>query len=297
MVLESIIIPAEMERHPKRMLYVGFIYSTVGLFLGLFAFGKYASLSSIFLTTMPLVVILYKAIELEERKDIVVHGRFSLMKEHRYILSLFMFLFIGMVVSYAFWFFILPPAMVTSVFDSQIETVEDITGGTMDVSGAATGAKGLAGIAGSASTFSAFELVLSTNFRVWLFCILFSFLYGSGAIFVLTWNASIIGVSVGNIFRRVIASYSSADHYTSLYNYFSALPISFSYMIHGIPEIAAYFLGSLGGGIISVAVIKHDIRSKNFKHVLIDSIDLLVVSLIILFIAAVVEVYVTPLTF
>jgi len=281
MVLESIIIPADMERHPSRMFYVGFIYATVGLFLGFFIFGKYASLASIFLTTMPLIVIVYKAIELEEKKDIVIHGEFSLMKEHRYIMYLFLYLFIGMVISYAFWFFILPTDMVEMSFSSQIETIEAITGGDVDFTGAAYSQSDLG-------------MILSTNFRVWLFCILFSFLYGSGAIFIITWNASIIGVAAGNIFRRIVLSYSSADHYTLLYNYFTAFPISFSYMIHGIPEISAYFLAALGGGIISVAVIKHDFRSKNFRKVLLDSVDLLILSIIVLVLAGFIEVYVTP---
>ena len=33
---------------------------------------------------------------------------------------------------------------------------------------------------------------------------------------------------------------------------------------HGIIEIAAYFVGALAGGILSVAIIKHDIRTKYF---------------------------------
>ncbi|MFH1126459.1 MAG: stage II sporulation protein M [Candidatus Altiarchaeota archaeon] len=281
MVLESIVIPAEMERHPKRMFYIGFIYSTVGLLLGLFIFGKYASLAGIFLTTMPLLVILYRAIELEERKDILIHGEFSLMKEHRYILSLFIYLFVGMVVSYALWFFILPTNIVKSLFDSQIETIESITGGSIDVTG-------------SSYNLSTLELILFTNIRVWVFCILFSFLYGSGAIFILTWNASIIGVAAGNILRKIISSYAGSDHYTRIYNYFMAFPISFSYLVHGIPEVSAYFLGALGGGIISVAVIKHNVRSKNFRRVLIDSLDLWILSFIVLVLSALIEVYVTP---
>jgi uncharacterized membrane protein SpoIIM required for sporulation len=281
-----------MEKHPQRMFYVGFIYATVGLFLGYFVFGSYASLAGIFLTTMPLIVIVYRAIELEEKKDIIIRGEFSLMKEHRYILSLFLFLFIGMVVSYAFWFFVLPKDVVSTVFSSQIETIESITGAQLSISGAAQNTGKLTNTSSSLGTV---ELILTTNFRVWLFCILFSFLYGSGAIFIITWNASVIGVSAGNIFRRIIESYTGTDHYTILYNYFTAFPLSFSYLIHGIPEVSAYFLGALGGGIISVAVIKHDVRSKNFRKVLLDSLDLLIVSLILLIISALVEVYITPI--
>jgi uncharacterized membrane protein SpoIIM required for sporulation len=281
MVLESIIIPAEMERHPKRMLIVGFVYATIGLVLGLFIFGKYASLASIFLTSMPLIVIVYKAIALEEKKDLIIHKEFSLMKEHKYVLSFFMYLFMGMLVAYAFWFFILPADTTSSLFESQIETIESITQRTISLTGAAYQKEAL-------------ENILLINTRVWIFCILFSFLYGGGAIFILAWNASIIGVAIGNIFRSVTSTYALADHTTLLYNYFNAFPMSMSYMIHGIPEIAAYFLGTLGGGIISVAVIKHDIRSKNFRHVLIDSVDLLLISLIILVVAGFMEVYVTP---
>lgn len=281
MVLESIIIPAEMERHPKRMLIVGFVYATIGLVLGLFIFGKYASLASIFLTSMPLIVIVYKAIALEEKKDLIIHKEFSLIKEHKYVLSFFMYLFMGMLVAYAFWFFILPADTTSSLFESQIETIESITQRTISLTGAAYQKEAL-------------ENILLINTRVWIFCILFSFLYGGGAIFILAWNASIIGVAIGNIFRSVTSTYALADHTTLLYNYFNAFPMSMSYMIHGIPEIAAYFLGTLGGGIISVAVIKHDIRSKNFRHVLIDSVDLLLISLIILVVAGFMEVYVTP---
>lgn len=284
MVLESVIIPASMEKHPKRMFIVGFIYSTVGLFLALFVFGGYASLAGIFLTTMPLIVILYKAIELEEKKDIVIEGRFSLMKEHRYILSFFIFLFLGMVVSYAFWFFILPANTVSNLFSTQIETLESITGADIEVTGAAS------------QTFESLKRIILVNFRVLVFCIVFSFLYGSGAIFILTWNASVIGVAVGNIFRKILSEYSGADQYTLLYNYFTAFPMSFSYLIHGIPEISAYFLGALAGGIISVAVIKHSYSSKHFMKVLMDSINLLLLSAVILFIAAFIEVYVTPIT-
>lgn len=283
MVLESIIIPDEMERHPKRMFYVGFIYATVGLLLGYFIFGRYASLSSIFLTTMPLIVIMYRAFELEERKDIVLHGEFSLMKEHTYVLSFFLYLFVGMVVSYAICFSLLPAGVVENLFASQIETIESITSGNIDVTGASY-------------QLGSLKTILLTNVRVWVFCILFSFLYGSGAIFILAWNASVIGVAAGNILRRIISSYAQADHYTRIYNYFAAFPMSFSYLIHGIPEVSAYFLGALGGGIISVAVIKHDFRSKNFRKVLIDSVDLLVLSIIVLLLAAFIEVYVTPMT-
>ena len=69
------------------------------------------------------------------------------------------------------------------------------------------------------------------------------------------------------------------------------------YMVHGVPEILAYFIVGLAAGIISIAIIKHDFKSKKFKHVLLDSTDLLLLALIVLVIAALLETFVTPILF
>ena len=65
-------------------------------------------------------------------------------------------------------------------------------------------------------------------------------------------------------------------------------------MTHGLFEIAAYFVAGLAGGIISIALIKHDLTND---QVLIDALDLVLISLGLLMVASIVEVYVTPLLF
>jgi uncharacterized membrane protein SpoIIM required for sporulation len=101
-------------------------------------------------------------------------------------------------------------------------------------------------------------------------------------IFILAWNASVIAAAIG-IFTR---------------SELSALPMGVArYMIHGVPEIAAYFAGALAGGIVSVAVIKHDVHSEKFWTILQDSLNLVILSVIILFIAALIEVFITPIIF
>jgi len=77
-------------------------------------------------------------------------------------------------------------------------------------------------------------------------------------------------------------------------------PASFSflrYIIHGIPEMIAYFIAGIAGGIISVAVIRHDFRSSNFKKIVLDSIDLVLIAVIVLLLAALIEVFITPALF
>jgi uncharacterized membrane protein SpoIIM required for sporulation len=59
----------------------------------------------------------------------------------------------------------------------------------------------------------------------------------------------------------------------------------------------AFFTAGLAGGIISVAVIRHHILTKKAHNIILDSWLLILLSVGLLFFAALVEVYVTPLFF
>jgi uncharacterized membrane protein SpoIIM required for sporulation len=80
------------------------------------------------------------------------------------------------------------------------------------------------------------------------------------------------------------------------YFYVSSLSI-LRYAIHGLPEILAYIVAGLAGGILSMAIVKHDFGTGKFEKVLLDVSDLVLLSVLILFIAAVIEVFVTPSLF
>ena len=115
-----------------------------------------------------------------------------------------------------------------------------------------------------------------------IFTIIFSLLFGAGAIFVLIWNASVIAAAIG-----IFTQYTVSE-----------LPMGIArYMIHGFPEIAAYFIAALAGGIFGIGVIRNGIRSKKFIHVLENVVILLFIAIVVLVIAAAIEVYFTPLFF
>ena len=140
--------------------------------------------------------------------------------------------------------------------------------------------------------------IFFNNLKVLAFCILFSFFYGAGAIFILTWNASVISVAIGNVFRNGIGAYASSVGWSKVGAYFNVYSVSIArYMLHGVPEVLAYFVGALAGGIISVAIIRHDFRSQKFGKILLDTSDLLLIGVGILFLAAIMEVYLTPALF
>ena len=68
-------------------------------------------------------------------------------------------------------------------------------------------------------------------------------------------------------------------------------------MIHGFPEIAAYFITALAGGMFGFGIIKHGIKDKKFIRVLENVALLLFLAIIVLIVAALIEVYLTPLLF
>jgi uncharacterized membrane protein SpoIIM required for sporulation len=116
--------------------------------------------------------------------------------------------------------------------------------------------------------------------------------------FILAWNASIIGAAMGNLVRSNLALAADAVGLSQAGHYFQVVSYALlRYVIHGIPEIAAYFVAGLAGGIISIAIIKHDMGTRKFEHIILDTADLLLIALLLTFVAGILEVWVTPVFF
>ncbi|MFC1741730.1 stage II sporulation protein M [Nanoarchaeota archaeon] len=270
MVLEGMIKPLKAEKKPFELFFLGIIFSSVAIVFGLFVFSPYSSIVSIALTAIVCVPIIYGVIKMEEKKCLEIKKELLLVKEHGRALLFFLFLFFGFVISFAAWYTFLPEPYLGEVFSVQTETISGVTN-------AATGA--------AVSTSGIVADLVSHNIKVLLFCLLFAFFYGFGAIFILTWNASVVGAAIGDAIRSSVST-----------GFFSAITTGLSrYLIHGIPEIAAYFTAGLAGGIISIAVINHDFKGPMFKNIVKDSTGLVLISVALIVISAFLEVYVSPL--
>lgn len=269
MVLESIINPLEAGRKPQFMTLIGFIYATVGLVLSLWIFPQDPSLTLVFLTTMASIPLLINSLKIEADEDIKPNKKTWLVGEHKDIIGIFFFLFAGMLLAYTLWYVVLPEDMTRLVFSQQIDTIDSVN----------------RNVQGMVTEPGLLRAIILNNFKVLFFCLLFSFIYGSGAIFILTWNASVLGTAIGNAIKVNISG---------IWSYFSAVPLGFGrYMLHGIPEIVAYFLGSIAGGIISAGIIRHYSKRKRFKEVMLDSLDLILLASVLIIVGAVIEVYVS----
>jgi uncharacterized membrane protein SpoIIM required for sporulation len=269
MVLEGLISPIKAEKRPWEMVFIGILYSSIAIVISLFLFSDYASLVMVFFTVFASIPIVYWAIRLEEKKDLSIHDEKVLIKEHGKALAFFMFLFLGFVISFSMWYIFLPSTIAQKLFEIQSTTITTINDP----------------LAGNAFNLAGtFMMILMNNMKVLLFCLIFAFFYGFGAIFILTWNASIIGVAIGDFVKTHAGSFVSI------------MPAAlFKYLVHGIPEMVAYFMAGLAGGIISIAVIRHDFTSTKFKHILLDSADLTFGAVVILIIAGLLEIFVSPM--
>lgn len=282
MVLESLLNPFKAKKKPWETFIAGALYATIALFLSFWVFQEYSSLIMVFLITLACVPFLYFTIKEEESLGSKITDNKKLLEEHGKVFLFLILLFLGFSLTLTFWYVFLPEGMVSVLFSSQSQTIVNINNQ----------------ISGNVANLDIFLKILLNNVRVLIFCILFAFLYGVGAIFILTWNASVIAAAMGNFIRKNLSRYAASAGLGKAAGYFHIFSIGFlRYSLHGIPEILAYFVGGLAGGIISVAVIKKDFLGEKRERIIFDSSELVLIALGILVVAAVIEVYVTPVLF
>jgi len=284
-MLESLINPKKVEKGPWKMLFVGLLYGSLSLLLVHWFFAKDAVLSQysgmlvVTFCVMFSLPFMYFIIKKEEEEDEQVEGLLGIWKVHKDAIYALMWLFLGFVVAFSFWFMVIQNP---TLFNAQVETYCMINSpGNIE--------NCVSEYALSSTTISAgvtkqlrFLSIIENNVYVMIFTLIFSLIFGAGAIFILAWNASVIASAIG-----IFAQYRIVE-----------IPMGIArYMIHGFPEIAAYFITALAGGMFGFEVIKHGIRDKRFIKVLENVALLLFLAIIILIVAAVIEVYLTPLLF
>jgi uncharacterized membrane protein SpoIIM required for sporulation len=286
-MLEAIIRPKSAEKNPWKMFFVGLVYASLSLLLVHWFFEGDRVLSQasgmivIAFCVMFSLPFMYYMIRREEKQDEEIEGFLSVWKVHSDAIFAFMFLFLGFVIAFSFWNIVLQnPNLLNFQVETycQINSPSDINGcvekysmeSFLNPTGQATG------------KFMRFLSILENNVYVMIFTLIFSLVFGAGAIFVLAWNASVIAAAIG-----VFTKYNIRD-----------IPIGLGrYMIHGFPEIAAYFITALAGGIFGVGIVRHGFQNKRFGRVLGNVFILLFIALLVLVLAAIMEVYFTPIFF
>ena len=285
-MLEMLVNPAKAERRPWEMFFVGLLYSSLSVLIVTWVFSQDAVLSKlqgimvILFTVLFSLPFIYFTLKLEEERITKNRGSIQLLKDHRRAIYAFLWLFAGFTVAFAFWYTILPT---TESYRPQIETYCQINRpANFNECVKQYGIKDSTQITPFLTNKERLFLIFTNNMYVLLFTLIFSLILGAGAIFVLAWNASVIGAAIG-----IFTNYKLAS-----------LPLGlFRFFLHGLPEIASYFMVTLAGGVVSVAIINHEAGTEKFWEVLQDSLNLIIGAIVVLFLAALLEVFVTPIFF
>src|SRR3989338_2654908 len=188
MVLEHIFPEDWLEHKGRYAFLLGAIYSIIGVLVASILFPGDPALVAVSFTSLLLLPELYKMFSIEERKESMEQkvSLAALWRDDLDIVRLYIFLFLGILLVYAIGTLILPSFQTNTLFREQLE----IRFG-----------QGFAGNAIAGHAFatgqSLFWSLLSNNFLVLMACFILALLTGDGAIFLITWNASVWGAIFG----------------------------------------------------------------------------------------------------
>lgn len=106
--------------------------------------------------------------------------------------------------------------------------------------------KAIIGVSGAAIQGGSFQAILSNNFTVFSSIFLVSLLVGSAGAFILSWNASVFGVFMADIF--------------------SSEPLmTLAYLPHSLFEMSGFVIAGISGSLISAAVYREHFNRETWK--------------------------------
>jgi len=248
MVLEELV---PVEKVESKFLYgiaFGALLSLIAIIIGANVFKSDPSMAALFFIIIGAVPFFRKILFLEEA-EVEKESKSKLIDSYKKIILVFLSFYIGVALVY-FVLSVLPPLPFIGhpqvLFEKQLSV--------------------FTGVSGSFINTQAFSMIFLNNIKVVLLALVLSLLYGSGAILVLTWNASTLGVFFATMGSKSLA-----------------------YVPHASLEFFGFFSAAVAGGLISAAIEKHKFGTPGFRKVMKDVALLTVISVVLIFLGALVE--------
>ncbi len=286
MVLESIVSGTEARKHPLVMMFLAAILASIGIWASYILFPSSASILSIGFITIGIVPILYTVFILEEAEEAAEEKNcISFISRHFDVIKIYSWFFIGLVLTYSLWYVALPIEERNTVFKEQNKVINDISNLRENLTGNFAGPNIVCG----QKIECWFNVIFQNNLQVLFWAVVLSLVYGVGAMFLIAWNASVIGALIGQTTLELVGNYISLWPFEYIIAYFHALIKSFGLIPHGLFEVIGYFIGAIAGALISIVVTKGHYRKHEIQQLVKDSIALVFLAVILLFIGAVIE--------
>jgi uncharacterized membrane protein SpoIIM required for sporulation len=133
------------------------------------------------------------------------------------------------------------------------------------------------------------SVIMMNNIKLLIFIFFTSFIFAAGSLFILAWNASIIGVYIGENALKY-ATMFNIPFVSKIGSYIFSIFYSIAQIFfHGMLEFVGFFIAAIAGGVISVAVIKHQLFSKKFNKIALETLAIFTLSAALIIIAAYIE--------
>jgi len=260
MVFEQLFSVRWIERK-EHAFFLGLFYTFIGFFSARIIFPEGTGLMAVAFTSILLIPSINALLKLEENVEIR-EKKLSirlLLRDHKDIFKVYLFMFMGIFVAFLIIGLMTPYSSIWRLYGSQLSS---------------------AGMVGNALWVQSFFRLLLNNLLVFAVCFLLSLVYGAGSIIFLTWNASV---------WSVVIAYFIKLHYLDaqtlgLVSIVAILP-------HLITEGIAYISAAIAGGVVSKAALREKLFSKNFNHIMSDSVIILAAGFVLVIISCFVESY------
>jgi uncharacterized membrane protein SpoIIM required for sporulation len=243
MVLEHLFPEDWIEKKSGYAFLLAIGYSIIGIIISRLIFGSNSGIVSVFFVSLFLVPTMRKmfyyedTIEEKEKNFSFKH----LLMDNKELIKTYLMIFLGIFLTYTFFSFVLPQLGINTfnIFKEQLYLDVNLKGQAISF------------------TSSTFWSIMINNWWVLVACFVLGLIAGDGAIFFITWNASVWGTIFG--YRALSASYvANVEPF-----YYLAIVLSIV-IWHVILEGGAYILVGTAGGVISREVIKNSNDVKAF---------------------------------
>ncbi|MEM5778711.1 MAG: stage II sporulation protein M [Candidatus Aenigmatarchaeota archaeon] len=266
MVLESIIPVKKVIKNPVDMFIFSIIISLASIYLAdlIFPGVSTGKIITLFITVgiTPMIYGVFRREEEIEREEAEKKIDKKFFERHGETILIFSLLFLGVFLAIFVVSIFSDEAYVKYIFEDQIKEIERVTSLSQT---------------GSFIKSEILQIIIENNLRVMGLSFLLSFLLGSGAVIILAWNASILALYLSSFLRKGLIE--------------EFIVRSISLIPHAPVEILAYFLAGIAGGILSVGLIREKLFSREFFLVFRDSLILLGLAVLAVFIGAFIEVF------
>jgi len=257
-VFEYFLGAKDVEGFPLLMFSAGLIYAVVSVPLALLFFPEGAAMMGVSLTTIAAIPLIMRIIDFEA--DLLELYPKSVASRETKIVVLFLWFFMGEVAGFTMAYLLMSPTQFKTAAALQLQDLSQVNAIRTEITGHAI------------DPTTVVSIIFSNNIRVYIIGLILSFIYGTGSVFILSWNASVVGALLAQQIRQTDSIMAG------ILRFLAILP-------HGVLEYGAYILGGVGGALLSLYIMQRD----RDKRLLMDIIILLVSGIILLYIGAVVE--------